>query len=108
MVPDHPSATTAMVLGIISLAGVVFCLGVTLVLSPVAWVVGAKAVREIDASPSRYSGRDRANSGKIMGIIGTVLLVLGVIAIILFVVLFAVSGSDSGPNPSPTFQQGGA
>jgi hypothetical protein len=108
MVPDHPSATTAMVLGIISLAGVVFCGGLTLILSPVAWVVGAKAVREIDATPGRYSGRDRAQSGKIMGIIGTVLLILGVIAIILFVAVFAVSGSNSGPNPSPTFQQGGA
>ena len=51
-----------------------------LIVSPVAWVLGAKAVREIDASPGRYGGRDRAQAGKIMGIIGTVLLVLGVLA----------------------------
>ena len=106
--PDHPSATTAMVLGIIGLVGIVFCGGITLVLSPFAWAVGAKAVREIDGSPGRYGGRDRAQGGKIMGIIGTVLLVLSVLAIIAFVVLaVAVSTSDPSPAyPSPGFQNG--
>jgi hypothetical protein len=97
-----------MVLGIVGLVGVVLCGGITLLLSPAAWVVGAKAVREIDASPGRYGGRDRAQSGKIMGIIGTVLLVLGVLAIIAFVAL-AVSVGSSDPTPvypSPTFQNG--
>lgn len=109
MLPDHPSATTSLVLGIIGLVGVVFCAGLTLVLSPAAWVVGAKAVREIDASPGRYAGRDRAQTGKILGIIGTVLLALGVLAIVAFAVFaVAVGGSDSGPAPQPTFQQGGA
>jgi hypothetical protein len=95
--PDHPSATTAMVLGIVGLVGLLFCAGLTLVLSPVAWVVGGKAVREIDAAPGQYAGRDRANAGKIMGIIGTVLLALGILAVIAFVVLaFAVGSSDNG------------
>ena len=71
-------------------------------MSPVAWVLGAKAVREIDASPGSYSGRDRAQAGKIMGIIGSVLLVLGVLAIVLVVVLAA----NSDPTgPSPTYNQ---
>jgi hypothetical protein len=68
--------------------------------------VGAKAVREIDASPGRYGGRDRAQSGRIMGIIGTVILVLGVLAIIGFVAL-AVAVGTSEPTPayqSPGFQ----
>jgi hypothetical protein len=83
-----------MVLGIIGLAGLVFCGGLTLVLSPAAWIVGAKAVREIDASPGQYTGRDRANAGKIMGIIGTVLLVLSVVVLIGFVVLVVAVGSS--------------
>ena len=73
--PDQPSATTAMVLGIVGLVGIVFCGGLTLVLSPFAWAIGRKSVAEIDANPGRYGGRDKANAGKIMGIIGTVLLV---------------------------------
>jgi hypothetical protein len=109
MLPDHPSATTAMVLGIISLVGIVCCGGVTLLLSPAAWIVGAKAVREIDATPGRYGGRDRAQAGKIMGIIGTVLLALAVIAVIGLIAL-AVATDPSGPTtpvtPTPSFQNG--
>ena len=78
---NHPSATTALVLGLIGLAGILFCGGITLVLSPFAWRMGARAVREIDANPGMYAGRDQANAGRIMGLIGTVLLALGVLQI---------------------------
>jgi hypothetical protein len=98
----HPSATTAMVLGLIGLIGIMFCGGLTLVLSPFAWVIGGRAVKEIDANPGRYSGRDQAQGGRIMGIIGTVLLGLGLIAIVLFVVLIVagVSMSEGGGTSS--------
>jgi hypothetical protein len=85
--PEHPSATTAMVLGIIGLVGIAFCGGLTLVLSPFAWAIGRRSVREIDSAPGRYSGREKANAGRIMGLIGTILLVLGVLAITAFIVL---------------------
>lgn len=106
--PEHPSATTAMVLGIVSLAGLVFTVGITLLLAPAAWVVGARAVREMDAAPGRYAGRDRAQAGKVMGIIGTVLLVLAVITVVAFVTLvFSVVSSDSSPVlPSPQLPSG--
>ena len=78
-----------MVLGIIGLVGIAFCGGITLVLSPFAWVIGRKSVREIDANPGRFSGRDKANAGKIMGIIGTVFLVIGIVAIIGVIALIA-------------------
>ena len=96
----HPSATTAMVLGLIGLVGIMFCGGITLVLSPFAWVIGGRAVKEIDANPGRYSGRDQAQGGRIMGIIGTVLLILGVIGIVLFIGLIAVGTgfSESGTS----------
>jgi uncharacterized membrane protein len=93
MLPDHPSATTAMVLGIIGLVGLVVC-QVLLFLSPVAWVMGSRAVKQIDSEPGRYGGRDRAVAGKIMGIIGTVVLVLGIAALVAFFA-FAISSSSS-------------
>ncbi|GAA4377378.1 hypothetical protein [Nocardioides caricicola] len=83
--PAHNSATTAMALGLIGLIGLLFCGGLTLILSPFAWAIGGKAVREIDANPGAYSGREQAFAGKVMGIIGTVLLVLGVLAFALFI-----------------------
>ena len=92
---NHPSATTALVLSLIGLAGIAFCGGITLVLSPFAWRIGARAVREIDENPGTYGGRDQANAGRIMGIIGTVLLVLGLLAIAAFITLVAVSSVDS-------------
>ena len=100
--PEHPSATTAMVLGIVGLVGILLCGGVTLVLSPFAWAIGHKSLREIDAEPGRYGGRDKANAGKILGIIGTVLLILGVIAAIAVIALvFAVGTSSVTYTPSP-------
>lgn len=77
--PKHPQATTAMILGIVGLTGVLCCL--TVFVAPFAWWLGAKAVKEIDANPAMYSGRSEASAGKIMGIIGTILLILGIVSI---------------------------
>lgn len=85
--PEHPSATTAMVLGLVGLVGILVCGGLTLVVSPFAWAVGSRAVREIDASPGSYSGRELASAGRIMGIVGTGLLALGILAVIAFLAL---------------------
>ena len=104
-VPDHPSATTAMVLGIIGLVGIALCGGITLVLSPFAWGIGRRAVREIDADPARYGGRDKANAGKVMGIIGTVILVLAVLLVIVAILVLVAFGHSDSPGivfPSPT------
>ncbi len=73
----HDGAQTSMVLGLIGLIGFFLC-GLTVVLSPFAWFIGAKAKREIDASGGALSGRDQAMVGFVTGIIGTVLLVLSV------------------------------
>jgi hypothetical protein len=81
---NHPRATTALVLGIL---GLVCCS----ILAPFAWSIGKKAVNEIDASGGRYGGRGQAQAGYILGIIGTVLLILGV----LFMVLAALTGGLS-------------
>jgi hypothetical protein len=107
--PEQPSATTALVLGIIGLVGIALCAGLTLVLSPFAWVIGRRAVREIDASPGRYSGREKANAGRIMGLIGTILLVLGVLAIAAFIALaIAITPNhvEIGPGTPTHHHQG--
>jgi hypothetical protein len=81
-----------MVLGIVGITGFAFCL--TFLAAPFAWYFGAKAVREIDANPGRYDGRSEANAGKIMGIIGTILLILAVVAVIVFVAIGIAGGWD--------------
>ena len=79
----HPQATTTLVLGIL---GIVVC-GV---IGPFAWSMGNRVVREIDASGGRWGGRTEANVGRILGIVATVLLILG---LVLVVVVFAVGGA---------------
>lgn len=78
--PKHPQATTAMVLGIIGLVGG-FLTGIGFLAAPFAWAIGGRAVKQIDASPNSYSGRDQAKAGQILGIIGTVMLVLAILLI---------------------------
>ena len=89
--PPHPSSTTAMVLGLVSLIGLFICV-VPIVMAPFAWVTGGRVVKAIDAEPGRWSGREQAQAGRIMGMIGTAILVLLVLAVVGFIVLFAAVG----------------
>ena len=75
-VQDHPKATTILILGILSLV-------VCGILGPFAWSMGNRALREIDASQRTQAplgGRSSVNAGRILGMIATILLVLGLVA----------------------------
>ncbi len=85
---NAPGAVPALILGIL---GVTLCA----VAAPFAWVIGRSAQQTADAEPDRYSGRDMATAGKILGIIGTCLLALGVLALIVLVVAGVVTSSSS-------------
>jgi uncharacterized membrane protein YjgN (DUF898 family) len=81
--PKHPQATTVLVLGILSL---VLCQ----ILGPFAWSMGNKAQREIQANPGAYSGEGEVNAGRILGIIATAMMGLGLLLLLVgFAGLFA-------------------
>lgn len=61
---EHPRATMILILGGMSL----FCCGA---IGPVAWVMGARALTEIDESRGYYGGRSQVLLGYILGIVGT-------------------------------------
>ena len=82
--PDHPKATTSLVLGIL---GVVLCQ----VLAPFALVTGKRTLAEIDASQGRWGGRGAAQAGYVLGIVGTVLLALAVVLVLLYAVIAVVA-----------------
>lgn len=86
--PDHPKATTSLVLGIL---GVVLCQ----VVAPFAWAMGKRTLDEIDASQGQVGGRGAAQAGYVLGIVGTVLLALGIIFGILWIILIVVVGGIS-------------
>ncbi len=84
--PEHPQATTVLILGILSFA-------VCQVLGIVAWVMGARVKREIDASNGAYGGRSNANLGMILGIVATCL-VVGIALLVLGTLALAVSSGN--------------
>lgn len=90
---SHPQATSAMILGIVALAGTFVC-GFLCVLGPFAWAKGAKVRREIDAEPQRWGGRGEATAGYVMGIVTTILMILIVVAVVLGSILL-IAGSAS-------------
>ncbi len=77
-----------MVLGILS---IVCCQ----IVGPVAWIMGNKALKEIDAAPGYYSNRGSVQAGRIIGIVATVLLIL-VIAFYGLMFALAAGSSTSG------------
>lgn len=89
---DHQGATQAMVLGIVAMVCLVLaffcCVTIPgLACAPVAWFKGAKAKRQIDASPGVYGNRGQAVAGVVMGIIGTICGVLVILATVAFAAL---------------------
>jgi hypothetical protein len=86
---DHPQATLALILGIL---GLVLC-GVV---APFAWVIGKRAVTEIDASGGMIGGRSSAQAGYILGLVGTILLIISLVFVVLYIVfIVAVIGTTA-------------
>lgn len=87
--PEHPQATTILILGVLGLGG----LWLT---SPIAWYMGTKALAEIDAAPERYSKREFVNIGRILGMAGTILLIVGLVVTAVYLLfVFTVLGASA-------------
>ena len=98
VLPDHPKATAALVVGLVSVAGMFF-LVLPVLASPVAWVLGAQARRAIRRAPQQWGGESKATAGMVLGIIGTVLLLVGLLVV---VIVIAALVNDPGAFDSDT------
>ena len=83
--PEGSQATTVLVLGIL---GLVTCP----ILGPIAWQMGQKELEAIDSGRRPPQNRNNANVGRILGIIGTVILALAVLIVIVSVLFLVVAG----------------
>jgi hypothetical protein len=101
VLPDHPKSTTALVLGLVAILGGFTCL-VPIFVAPFAWVVGAQARKEIRQAPYQWGGEGRATGGMVLGIIGTAMIAIGLIAIFLIIVVIALSNSGGGSGSVST------
>ncbi len=87
--PHEGRATTVLILGIL---GLVFC-GF---LAPVAWVMGNGVKRDSEMAGFAEPGTNKA--GRICGMIGSALIILGVVAFIVLIAVGAFAGSGSSIN----------
>ena len=86
--PERSQATTALVLGIV---GIFFT-----VVAPFAWKFGHDELKAIDEGRRPPDGHGKATAGRILGIIGTVFLVVGLVVLALvmaFVIPVSVTSS---------------
>ncbi len=86
--PEHPQATTVLILGCLGLAFCGFC-------APFAWFKGKKVLAEIDASGGQVGGRSQASAGYVMGIVGTALLGIMLLAVVGTVALMIIGAAAS-------------
>ena len=68
---------------ILSILGLITCCGLT---CPIGWYLGQKEITAIDAGLRQPSNRGTANAGKIVGIVGTALYGLALLAYIIIIV----------------------
>jgi hypothetical protein len=89
---EHPQGTLILIFGIIGIFVTIF--------APIAWYLGSKARKEIQASGIQYSNESNVNAGRILGMVlsivwlvfvGTMILTLAVPAFLFF--LMAVGGA---------------
>ena len=84
---EDSQATTVLVLGILSLV-------VCQILGPITWVMGNNELAGIDAGRRPPQNRGTAQAGRILGIISTVLMIIGVVFLFLFLIIGLVASTS--------------
>ena len=79
---DHPSGTTVLVLGILSLV-------VCPITGIFAITIGNRSLREIDANPLAYANRQSVVIGRILGIVSVALYGVLIVGYLVFAVAIA-------------------
>jgi hypothetical protein len=87
--PDHPRATAAFAVGLVSVIGAVFVLPAAL--GPLACYLGISARRAIEREPHQWGGHGQATAGVVLGIVSSAILALLAAASLLLAGLFAVA-----------------
>ncbi len=85
-----PGAVGALVLGILSIILCPLC-------GPVAWSLGRSAEKEVDAAGGQLGGRGLGTAGKILGMIGTALLVV-LVVLLLGAIVLGAAVDGGGPS----------
>lgn len=91
-----PGATAGLVVGIVALAGGLVLL-LPLVIAPVAWYLGARALRQSEREPDLWRPGGTAKTAMVLGMVGSGLLTL----VVLFAIVIATLTWVTIASPSP-------
>ncbi len=78
-----PNATAVLVLGILSIIGCCFY-GVGIIFGIIALVLASKDMKLYKANPHAYSNYSTLNTGRILAIIGIVLIMIAIVITLIF------------------------
>jgi hypothetical protein len=82
---EHPQGNAVLILGIVGLF-VTIC-------APFAWYLGSKALKEIRASGVTYANEQSIVIGRILGMIVTILGIIGIVFFVIFGIIIAITAS---------------
>jgi hypothetical protein len=75
-IPPQPQAQSASTQAIVALVLGILSVVCCQIVGPIAWYIGNQELKAIQMGASPVAGESLAKAGKILGIIGTVLLIL--------------------------------
>jgi hypothetical protein len=86
---EHPQGTLILIFGIIGIFVTIF--------APIAWYLGNKAKKEIQASGIQYTNEQNISVGRMLGKIFTIIALVSIaITIIITIIVIAVGASQAG------------
>ena len=86
---EHPQGTLILIFGILGIFITIF--------APIAWYLGNKAKKEIQASGIQYTNEQNISVGRMLGKIFTIIALVSIaLTIIITIIVIAVGASQSG------------
>ena len=86
---EHPQGTLILVFGILGIFITIF--------APIAWYLGNKAKREMQASGIQYSNEQNVSIGRMLGKVFTIIALASIaLTIIIAIIIAVVAASQSG------------
>ena len=86
---EHPQGTLILIFGILGIFVTIF--------APIAWYLGNKAKKEIQASGIQYTNEQNISVGRMLGKIFTIIALVSIaITIIITIIVIAVGASQGG------------
>lgn len=89
MQQEHPQGTIILVLGILGFVTSGIC-------GAIAWYMGSKVQKEMQATGARYSNESNINIGKILGMVTTILGIIGIVFLIIYIIFIVVMVASVG------------